>query len=321
MAAFWAGSTRPSKSSDKIMHPAVSVIFFTVASGAGFGLIFLLGLGFPVGGGAGRAFLVTLAGSGLAVAGLLSSTFHLGHPERAWRALSQWRSSWLSREGIAAIATLVLFGVYALYWMLTGVRLSTLGVIVAIGAAATVFTTSMIYAQLKTVPQWQGPLTPLTYLGFALGSGWLLASAFGSHQSPELWGMLLIALAWTAKWMWWARAARSRLADAGSTPETATGLGFIGKVRLLEKPHSGNNYLTREMVHRIGRKHARTLRRLAVVLGGLAPVLILAVAALTGATTLFSLLAALLMIAGLLAERWLFFAEAEHAVSLYYGHR
>jgi len=303
------------------MHPAVSVIFFTVASGAGFGMIFLLGLGFPVGGGAGRAFMVSLTGGGLAVAGLLASTFHLGHPERAWRALSQWRSSWLSREGIAAIATLILFGIYALIWMVTGSRLPLLGLLVALGAATTVFTTSMIYAQLKTVPQWESPLTPVVYLGFGLGSGWLLASAFGSHQSPELWGIVLVGLAWAAKWIWWARAGRSRLADAGSTPETAIGLGFIGKVRLLERPHTGENYLTREMVHRIGRKHARRLRLLALFFGGLLPIIILALIALTGAPALLILAAALSMILGLLAERWLFFAEAEHAVSLYYGHR
>lgn len=303
------------------MHPAVSVIFFTVMSGAGFGMIFLLGLGFPVGGGTGKVFLVSLIGGGLAVAGLLASTFHLGHPERAWRALSQWRSSWLSREGIAAIVTLVLFGIYALIWMATGDRTPLLGLAVGLGAAATVFTTSMIYAQLKTVPQWKSPLTPLVYGGFALASGWLLTSAFSNHQSPQLWGVVLVGLAWTAKGAWWARAGRSRLSDAGSTPETATGLGFIGKVRLLERPHTGENYLTKEMVHRIGRKHASSLRKLALLLGAIIPVLILVLIALSDAPALFNLLAALSMLTGLLAERWLFFAEAEHAVSLYYGHR
>ena len=303
------------------MHPAVSVIFFTVTSGAGFGMIFLLGLGFPVDASAAWVFFVGLVGGGLAVAGLLASTFHLGHPERAWRALSQWRSSWLSREGIAAIATLVLFGLYVLVWMTTGSRYELLGMVAAAGAAITVFTTSMIYAQLKTVPQWNSRLTPLVYGAFALGSGWLLASALGTHETPEHWGIALVVLAWGAKWLWWARAGRARLADAGSTPETATGLGFIGKVRLLERPHTGENYLTREMVHRIGRKHAARLRMLALVFGAVLPVLILAIVGLSGAPALFNLLAAVSMIGGLLAERWLFFAEAEHAVSLYYGHR
>jgi DMSO reductase anchor subunit len=303
------------------MHPAVSVIFFTVTSGAGLGMIFLLGLGFPVDASALWVFFVGVVGGGLAVAGLLASTFHLGHPERAWRALSQWRSSWLSREGIAAIATLVLFGIYVLIWMATGSRHQLLGLLAALGAAITVFTTSMIYAQLKTVPQWNSRLTPLVYGAFALGSGWLLASALGTHQAPELWGVLLIALAWGAKWLWWARASRSRLSDTGSSPETATGLGFIGKVRLLERPHTGENYLTKEMVHRIGRKHAARLRMLALLLGGVVPIIILAIVGLSGAPALLNLLAAVSMLIGLLAERWLFFAEAEHAVALYYGHR
>ncbi|MGJ8569217.1 MAG: dimethyl sulfoxide reductase anchor subunit family protein [Hoeflea sp.] len=303
------------------MHPAVSVIFFTVMSGAGFGMIFLLGLGFPVNASAAWVFFVGVVGGGLAVAGLLASTFHLGHPERAWRALSQWRSSWLSREGIAAILTLLLFGIYVLIWMATGSRYQILGLLAALGSAITVFTTSMIYAQLKTVPQWKSPLTPVVYGGFSLGSGWLLASALGTHDAPELWGIVLVGLAWAAKWLWWARAARNRLSDTGSTPETATGLGFIGKVRLLERPHTGENYLTKEMVHRIGRKHARRLRMLALVLGGVAPIIILSIVGLSGAPALLNLLAAVSMIIGLLAERWLFFAEAEHAVSLYYGHR
>lgn len=303
------------------MHPAVSVIFFTVTSGAGLGMIFLLGLGFPVDASGPWVFFVGLVGGGLAVAGLLASTFHLGHPERAWRALSQWRSSWLSREGIAAVVTLVVFGIYVLIWLATGSRHQLLGLIAAVAAALTVFTTSMIYAQLKTVPQWNSRLTPLVYGGFALGSGWLLASALGTHEAPELWGVLLIALAWGAKWFWWMRAGRSRLADAGSSPETATGLGFIGKVRLLERPHTGENYLTKEMVHRIGRKHAHRLRMLALLLGGVVPIAILAIVGLSGAPGVFNLIAAVSMLAGLLAERWLFFAEAEHAVSLYYGHR
>ncbi|WP_375589902.1 hypothetical protein ABWH89_02745 [Hoeflea alexandrii] len=92
-------------------------------------------------------------------------------------------------------------------------------------------------------------------------------------------------------------------------------------MRLLERPHTGENYLTREMVHRIGRKHASRLRMLALVLGGIVPALVLAIVGLSGAPALVNLLAAVSMLIGLLAERWLFFAEAEHAVSLYYGHR
>ena len=101
------------------MHPAISVIFFTAASGAGYGLLALLGIAVP--GGllpADPWFGVAALGLALALvsAGLLSSTFHLGHPERAWRAVSQWRSSWLSREGVAALATYIPTGLFGIGW-------------------------------------------------------------------------------------------------------------------------------------------------------------------------------------------------------------
>ena len=99
---------------------------------------------------------------------------------------------------------------------------------------------------------------------------------------------------------------------------TATGLGEIGSVKLLERPHTGENYLTKEMVHQIGRKHAQKLRMIAKVLGGLVPAIIAALVWVIDAPTILLVFAFLSMVAGLFAERWLFFAEAKHAVSLYY---
>ncbi len=160
------------------MHPAISVIFFTVTSGAGFGFLALIGLGVPLPDNAAGAFVASAIAAGLAVAGLLASTFHLGHPERAWRAFSQWRSSWLSREGVMAVATLLAFGVYGLIWIFTGQRIGWLGWLISAGAVLTVFTTAMIYAQLKTVPRWNNWMTPVCYLLFALNSGVLIAAAF-----------------------------------------------------------------------------------------------------------------------------------------------
>jgi DMSO reductase anchor subunit len=80
------------------MHPAFSVIFFTTASGAGYGLLALLGILAPLGlvpADAGFGALALGLALVLITAGLLASSLHLGHPERAWRAFSQWRSSWL----------------------------------------------------------------------------------------------------------------------------------------------------------------------------------------------------------------------------------
>ena len=307
------------------MHPAISVIFFTVTSGAGFGLIAMIGAGLPLPDGLAAAFFIPALAGLLAVAGLISSTFHLGHPERAWRAFSQWRSSWLSREGVAAVATLVVFGLYTLVWMISGERLLWLGLLVAAGALITVYTTAMIYAQLKTVPHWHTALTPLCYLVFSLTCGYVLAAglngfASASSNSAGL-AVLAIVVAWGCKYAWWKRAEVTSLETTGSTMETATGLGAIGRVRLLERPHTGENYLTKEMVHVVGRKHAAKLRLIALVLGAALPLLIaLAVWALA-ASALWLVLAFIALMAGLFVERWLFFAEAEHAVSLYYGGR
>src|SRR5713226_5329706 len=137
------------------MHPALSIIFFTTSSGAGFALLMLLGLGAPLGllppsagfGLAGTAIAVLLAAGGL-----VSSAFHLGRPERAWRAFSQWRSSWLSREGVMAVATFIPAAVFAIGWIFFGATSGVIGlcgIFAAALAAATVFCTGMIYASLK----------------------------------------------------------------------------------------------------------------------------------------------------------------------------
>ena len=220
-----------------------------------------------------------------------------------------------------AVATLCLFGLYTLIWMITGERMLWLGLIVAVGAVLTVYTTAMIYAQLKTVPHWHTALTPLCYLGFSLACGLLLSVALGTFQSGWMAGIaiLAIAAAWALKLAWWNRAATASLAASGSTMETATGLGRIGKVRLLERPHTGENYLTREMVHVIGRKHAEKLRRIALLCGAGVPVLLALLAWVFAMPGIVLFIAFVFMMAGLFVERWLFFAEAEHAVSLYYG--
>ncbi|MFT5349446.1 MAG: DMSO reductase anchor subunit, partial [Gammaproteobacteria bacterium] len=174
------------------MHPALSVIFFTTASGAGYGLLTILGLGYllhivPDN----FAFGLTAIGIALTLitTGLLSSTFHLGHPERAWRALSQWRSSWLSREGVLAIITYVPILVFASKWLieesddetytLAAMSMSVLCVI-------TVYATSMIYASLKTVHAWCNHWVPLAYLSLALMTGIVLLNALLLIFAPSV---------------------------------------------------------------------------------------------------------------------------------------
>lgn len=305
------------------MHPAYSVIFFTVASGAGFGLLTLLGFAAFSSATPSTAFLLVNFGIGfaLSVAGLLSSTFHLGHPERAWRALSQWRSSWLSREGVLAIAALLVLGLFAALWIFVDAPLGIIGVIGSVLAVLTVIATGMIYAQIKAVDLWHRMLTPACYLLFSLAGGALLfvalhAGFFGS-AGPFLSSVALVALvvAWAAKLFWWWSGDRIK---PTSTTGSATGLGKIGKVRQLEPPHTGSNYLKREMGFVVARKHAAKLRIISVILGMVVPVvLILAALAMPGDVVILTL-AVLSHLAGMLVERWLFFAEAKHAVMTFY---
>ena len=293
------------------MHPAASVIIFTTFSGLGFGLLFWLGLGIirPTGLGAFIWFAIAYA---MAVGGLLASTFHLGHPERALKAFSQWRSSWLSREGVCAVATLAIMGIYAL-GALFGTHMGPVGFLGALGALATVFTTSMIYAQLKTVPRWKHWTTPALFLVLSIGGGALFAG--------QVWiAIVLLAIAAGLQYHAW-KTGDLRLEESGTNIETATGLGTIGDVRAFEPPHTGTNYLMREFIHVVGRKHSEKLRLIALSFGFALPVLFLVLTFFTSFTHFFALLAVLSHIGGVLTLRWLFFAEAEHVVGLYYGKR
>ena len=289
------------------MHPARSLILFTTLSGLGFGLLAWLGIAAsPPTGWVGFVFF--LIAFGLAGAGLLASTQHLGRPERALKAFTQWRSSWLSREAWAAAITLIVMGLYAAPLVFWGTHLPVLGWLGAALCLVTVYTTSMIYAQLKTVPRWHHWSTPALFLSLALAGGALLS---GSVQAA----MVLLLLAGGLQTWWWQSGDR-RLLQSGSTIGTATGLGDRGRVRQFEAPHTGGNYLSREMMFDVARKHARKLRLIALGLMMVAPLLLLM---LPNLLHLPALLAVVAHIAGVAVGRWLFFAEAEHVVGLYYG--
>ena len=290
------------------MHPAPSVIIFTTFSGIGFGLLFWLGIGALVPTGLSALIWFAIAYAA-AVGGLLASTFHLGHPERAVKAFSQWQTSWLSREGICAVITLLIMALYGAGLVFAGAHFAILGWIGAIGALGTVFTTSMIYAQLKTVPRWKHWTTPALFLTLSLGGGALLGG-----QIIE--ALILLVVAGALQFYAW-MSGDTRLAESGTNMATATGLGHIGQVRAFEPPHTGTNYLMREFIHQVGRKHAQQLRMIALGLGFALPVVLL----LLPFNHIFAALAVLSHIAGVLASRWLFFAEAEHVVGLYYGKR
>jgi sulfite dehydrogenase (quinone) subunit SoeC len=288
------------------MHPAPSVIVFTVFSGLGFGYLACLGFGIAQPSGLAALGAYTLA-YGFAVAGLVASTFHLGNPQRALRAFTQWRSSWLSREAWAAVIALVGMAPVALAAILGLALPGGIGALAGVACLGVVFATSMIYAQLKTVPRWHHWTTPALFMGFAAAGGVLLSG--GAYALPLLLALGLL-LAFTF------HDGDGRFAARGQSMGTATGLS--GSVRAFAPPHSGENYVMREMIHKVGRKHALKLRAIGVVFAAALPALVVLV---LPAGLMTTALALGLHLIGAFAARWLFFAEAEHVVGLYYGQR
>ena len=311
------------------MQPAYSVIVFTTASGAGYGLLIWLAIAaalnlVP------RDPVLGFAGLGVALAlitvGLLTSTAHLGRPERAWRALSQWKTSWLSREGIAAIVTYVPAGVLGLGWVFGAFVPGqvVVGAVLSVPCAlVTVWCTAMIYASLPTIRAWNQPLVAPNYLAIALATGGVLLT------------FLLIAFGYEAHWAAWASAAALMLGailkrlywsmiDAAKktyTAESATGLGRFGTVRPLDPPHTQPNFVMREMGYQVARRHAERLRGMAAMLLYLLPLASSLLLLIDPPHAVQLGIAATSMLSttiGVLMERWLFFAEAEHVVMLYY---
>lgn len=308
------------------MHPALSIIVFTVASGLGYGLAAALGIGVldPSAVSTKIAHVLALA---LIGGGLLSSTLHLRNPQRAWRAFSQWRTSWLSREGVLAVATFVPLTINAFCVVFLSRHIVLAGLLGTLGAGVTVYCTSMIYASLRSVQAWNTPLTSACYLLFSAAGGLLLAGFFAATSSaqplPFLLAAALVVLiaAWLVKLAW---RKRLRTERPLSTPESATGLGSIGRVRLFEAPHVNDNYLTSEMGFRVARKHADKLFVIAGALGAAVPALLVVLVLLAGAKggvwpSMALGVAVLSHVVGMAVERWLFFAEARHAVMTWYG--
>src|SRR5437016_8723074 len=194
-----AGSTA-SCLADARMHPALSIVCFTTASGAGFALLLLLGLGAPLGllppspgfGFAGLAVAVLLATGGLA-----SSALHLGRPERAWRAFSQWRSSWLSREGVFSVLTFLPAAIFGIGWVFFGTSrglVGLCGILAAVLGAATIYCTGMIYASLKPIHQWHNPWVVPNYFALGLMSAFLVLNFLVRLWEPRAPGVAVLAL-------------------------------------------------------------------------------------------------------------------------------
>ncbi len=310
------------------MHPAFSVIFFTTLSGAGYGLWWLLGVHLWNGHFPDSKVLKLGAlalGFVLVSSGLLSSTLHLGHPERAWRSFSQWRSSWLSREGVAAM--LAYMPALAIAWLLwidaSAALIGAAGLLLSALSLLCVFCTARIYTSLAPVPAWHNAWVLPVYLLLGLYSGGVLLWAFqalGGHPLTRvpLTALGIMALAGALlKLGYW------RFIDRQSLPvdaASALGLSGRGEVRRFEAPNTEAAFLMKEMGYRVARRHARRLRLIAIVSAFVLPAIAIAAGYhARGAQGWLAPLAAAAVMLGIIVERWLFFAQARHLVSLYYA--
>jgi len=314
------------------MNPAFSVVFLTTLSGAAQGLLIaLVGVEAASGIGLGAASAVPqwfyVAGAALScvlgLAGLVASFFHLGHPERAWRAIAMWRTSWLSRECLCLPLFLAVTFAYGVaHWY--GSRYT-----LAVGAAAVVVSgvlfvcTAMIYACLRFLQEWATPLTLVNFVLLGCASGFTLATACAAWLAPQLVEPLavlagLLTLAGCASRV--ATLKRNARLRPTSTVQSATGIR-AERVEQKSRGFTAGAFNLREFFHG---KTPRTLMRIkwTFLLAGFAAPLCLIVVGLglhsMGMSLLVFCMACAVQYAGLIAERWFFFAEARHPQNLYY---
>jgi len=320
------------------MKPAISVILLTTLIGAGQGLflayysaewfVMLTILDPPRSDFGGYAAGLSFA---LLAAGLLASFFHLGHPERAWRAAAMWRSSWLSREVIALPVSMVLILCYAVLKLsatdtpifLLGnsipISISTIvGFAAVIAVGALYICTAMIYACLKFLRQWYSPLTVLNFFLMGCASGFTLAtviSAFARDGKLAYFTGMAIALTAVALVSRYVSLSRNKRLRSPSSLQSAIGIHHP-TIRQIAQGAMGGSFNTRAFMHNYGVSVLRLVKNVFVVSAFILPLTLL-LASDESSLVIFSL-AFLLQFIGLLTERWYFFIEAEHPQNIYY---
>jgi len=322
------------------MHPAFSVIFLTTLIGAGQGLFLAL---FTAQSYAAVDF-VTIQdphqfyayGSGIAllllIGGLLSSFFHLGHPERAWRSIARWRTSWLSREVIILPAFMFIVFIYGVMhyfgWdpmvitteqALQGQLSLYVGIIGTVLCFALFISTAMIYACLKLLQEWHSPLTVINYTLLGTASGFTLATAYSAIMAPELvtlFGTWATIITLTALISRTASLVRNSRIKHKSSLQTAIGVRHTN-IQQKAMGLMGGSFNTREFFHGAKMGLFKSMKWIFLVLVFLLPVILLAMGMRNSSVdVLFS--AFIAQYIGLLAERWFFFAQANHPQNLYY---
>jgi len=307
------------------MNPAFSVVVFTTAAGAAQGLVVALAIALLAGVPMAASFVRTslLVAIVLLVAGLASSLLHLGRPARAWRAATMWRTSWLSREVIVLPAFIALV---TLWWLTARAPVSAPArlalPLAAIAVAALLwYCTAMIYACLRFIEEWAQPLTIVNFFLLGLSSGSVLAGALAALAGEQRalaiaapTALVVTLVAWASRSAAWRRNAVLR---HRSTLQTATG---IRSARLAQTSMgmSAGSFNTREFFHRASVSALRRIKGIAVVLGFAVPAVLMAGVAAGVLADLACVVALLVQAPGLIADRWLFFAQAKHPQNLYY---
>jgi len=322
------------------MHPALSVILLTTLIGVGQGLFLALYTGqvyslanllehqdsqsfYAVGSALSLAFLA---------AGLVASFFHLGHPERAWRSIARWRTSWLSREVIvlpAAMLLVFLYGVFHyLEWtapLFTVAGTLPVDITLIIGALATLATfalfvcTGMIYASIRFLQEWHSALTVINFTLLGGASGFMLAAAFSAYIGVQLvgfYGTWAVILTLSAMLTRGASLLRNHRLRPKSTLQSAIGIRH-SSIRQIAQGAMGGSFNTREFFHHQSVNKVSLARIAFLVLVFPAPVLLLGAAWGLSSGNL-PILAFLTQYLGLLIERWYFFVDARHPQNLYY---
>ena len=313
------------------MHPAFSVLFFTVTSGFGYGFMLCL-LAARLSGyiefGKDDFLLYSGVAAALFTVGLLSSTFHLANPKNAWRSFARFRTSWLSREGVLAVVAYPLIALYlAAIWfegqglwisglLISGLGMTALGVLIMLLIVAILFCTAMIYASLKTIPQWHTRIVPIAFIMFSLSSGLLCLGITSGWQIAGLRNLAVAALiaSLLIKLLYFKHLGK----PTRSSINTATSFSQA-KVTLFDAGHSSKNFLQREFIYEVGPKTLRLARIMSLLLAFIIPAILLALAGSTIISVGAGWIAASGLYLGLLLERWLFFVEAKHVVRHYYA--
>ena len=308
------------------MHPSKSIIFFTVISGTGYGIF--IGLLFnilfiEISYSLNYKLFISLVSFLMIVLGLLSSTLHLGHPERAWRAFSQWKSSWLSREGLVSVITFFPMVLFYYFWINNINGYVFLLIILCIFSLLTIFCTGQMYATLKTIPSWNNSLVTPIYIfnGITVGSLFVYSINFYFNYNIFLYEkfiIITIILNLLLKISYWI------LIRQKTDTNIQTAVGIKSKnISFFEGPHTGKNYLTTEMINKSNNKNNNFLRLTFCILTFIIPLYMInqysTLIVDQFILKLSMIFVFILALVGMIIERYLFFIQSKHVVGLYYG--